>query len=334
MNTADATTLRRSYPRADWNETHISYVLLTKHWAYKIMKSVRLPFLDFSTLELRKRNCDEEVRLNRRLAPNVYRDVVAVARQGDRLLLESQEGSVLDYAVKMKRLEEQRLMSNRLAKQQVTGQHIHRLAEIVARFHAQAPAVRQPGSLSDFADTFNELGEQVNWVQEHLGETYADTVSHAIALSDQFLQKYRAVMGKRQASGLVRDVHGDLHSHNIFLYDEPIIFDCISFSAELRQIDLLNEVAFMSMDLETQGVPELSQTFYERYIQQMQQQGMKNVANEALFTYFKLYRANVRVKVSVIDAQEKEAASSEGASDASEIKPYLELMKQYFTELK
>jgi len=328
MKPAEATKLRQSYPQADWKETHISYVLLTEQWAYKIMKSVRLAFLDFSTQERRKHNCEEEIRLNRRLAPDMYRAVVPVTQQDDRILLESEEGTILDYAVKMKRLDEQCLMSHQLAKQRVTEQHIHQLAEIVARFHAQAMVVEQTNSLADFADTFNELGEQTDWVREHLEKTYANIIPQALALSDEFLAKNSAMMQERQANGLVRDVHGDLHSHNIFLYDAPIIFDCISFSTELRQIDLLNEVAFMSMDLEAQGAPGLSQTFYERYIQQMQQRGVNNVANEALFTYFKLYRANVRVKVSAIDAQEKEEKP-----DVSKIVPYLELMQQYVKEL-
>ncbi|MEQ9439991.1 MAG: hypothetical protein RIG62_13130 [Cyclobacteriaceae bacterium] len=330
MKPEEARQLKQSYPEADWHETHISYVLMTDEWAYKMMKSVKLDFLDFSTQEQRKYNCEEELRLNRRLAPDVYRAVVPVSRKDNKVVLESEEGDVLDHAVKMKRLDEQRLMSILLEKQQVTDRHIKQLAEVVAEFHDQAAVVHQQTSPSAFADNFNELAEQANWVKEHIGTDYADIIAKAVSLSDQFLQENSGLLQQRQEAGLVRDVHGDLHSHNIFLYDEPIIFDGISFNDALRQIDLLNEIAFLCMDLEARKELALSRLFYDHYMLQMHERSIEQVEHKALFTYFKLYRANVRVKVSVIDAQEKK----EETPDVSEIKPYLELMRKYISEMK
>nr|WKN37571.1 phosphotransferase [Tunicatimonas sp. TK19036] len=327
MKPDEAKLLKQGYPHAEWNETHISYVLMTEDCAYKIMKTVKLDFLDFSTLGQRKHNCEEEQRLNQRLAPDVYRAVVPVTRQGDQLKLEA-EGEVLDYAVKMKRLDEQRLMSKLLEKKQVTEQHIRQLAEVVATFHAQAPVVQQVASTTEFAANFNELAEQADWVKEQMRSDCADIISEAVSLSDQFLQQNGNLLKQRQKVGLVRDVHGDLHSHNVFLYDEPVIFDCISFNDAFRKIDLLNEVAFMCMDLEAQGATALSNLFYTQYVAQMSERGIEHVEDENLFIYFKLYRANVRVKVSIIDAQEKE-----GPPNSTAVKPYLELMKQYTEEL-
>lgn len=328
MNPKEAQKLKQSYPQAEWNETHISYVLMTDAWAYKIMKTVKLDFLDFSTLDQRKQNCEEELRLNQRLAPDMYRAVVPVSGHGDQLKLEA-EGEVLDYAVKMKRLDEGRLMSTLLEKNQVTEQHIKQIAEMVSEFHAQAPVVQQESSAAEFADNFNELAAQADWVKEHLGAEYADIISNAVSLSDNFLQENSALLKQRQKAGLVRDVHGDLHSHNIFLYDKPIIFDCISFNNAFREIDLLNEVAFVSMDLEAQGATALSDLFYERYVAQMRERGIEQVEHQELYIYFKLYRANVRLKVSVINAQEQE-----NEADTAKIKPYLELMRKYTTALQ
>ena len=308
MNDSEVSQLVRSVSGADREETHISYILLTESYAYKIKKNVRLPFLDFSSLEKRKHYCEEELRLNRRLAPEMYLDVVPIRRQEDDWQLEGSEGQLVDYAVKMQRMDVQRIMHRQLDNRRVSSEQIIKLAEKVAAFHAEAPVIIRPVKVQQQAATFNEIQEHTGWIASHLGKEYATTVERAVALSDTFLSQHTPLLNQRSEAGLVREVHGDLHTHNIFLYDEPIIFDCIEFNAAFRQLDLLNEVAFLCMDLEAHDTLEYSRLFYERYLQQMHRHGLDEVDHEALFTYFKLYRANVRVKVMVIDAQENQAS--------------------------
>lgn len=314
-------------------ETHISYVLLLDNFAYKIKKTVKLPFLDFSSLSSRKYYCEEELRLNKRLAEDMYIAVVPVKEHDRGMILEGDNGHTVDYAVKMRRLDTALEMDWLLSEKQVKKAHIDKLAQKIAAFHVKAPVIKKECSLSQFKSVFNEISEEMDFVKEHLGQAYAQIITDAIQLSDQFLEANMEFIRYRSREGLVRDVHGDLHSKNIFLYDEPVIFDCIEFNPDFRQIDLLNEIAFFCMDLEARDATHLSQHFYERYLDLMLQKGVRQAENNALFTYFKLYRANVRAKVMSISAQEN--MQSESFQDQiQEVSGYIKLLGQYADELK
>lgn len=309
--------------------THISYVLLHREFAYKIKKTTQLAFLDFSNLAARKHFCEEELRLNRRLAPEVYLDVVPIRDTGTSLsLAEEAEGEIVDYAVKMQRLDNRREMDKLLERRQVTASQLDALAATIASFHATAEVIATAPDLSGLKATFNAIDEQLNFVEEHLGASYAQVIKQAIGHSNQFLEAHIDAIKRRSRQGLVRDVHGDLHSKNIFLYDEkPIVFDCIEFDAHLRQIDLLNEVAFLCMDLETRGAAALSQYFYQRYTALTTQKNLAGVGHTLLFDYFKLYRANVRAKIAAIDA-EAHLSTAAFAEKKPELISYLDYMKQ------
>lgn len=313
-------------------ETHISYVLLTSDFAYKIKKPVRLPFLDFSSLEARKYYCEEELRLNKRLAEKMYLGIVPVSvHRGDIIL--SEAGELIDYAVKMKRMDTAREMDKMLSKQMVGEKHVVNLARKIAKFHASTPPVKKEQQLSSLMAVFNEIEEQQDIIRAYTAPAYAQAVSRAMHLSDLFLRSRIHFIQERSRRGLVRDIHGDLHSKNIFLCDDPVIFDCIEFSPDFRQIDLLNEVAFFCMDLEARHAPELSQQFYHHYLKFISQQGVKQVKDQALFVYFKLYRANVRAKVMAISAQE-DLHSEKFSHQKQEMIAYLELLQHYSRQLQ
>lgn len=319
--------------KPEYTETHISYVLLLDPYAYKIKKTVKLPFLDFSSMSNRKYYCEEELRLNKRLAEDMYIAVVPVKAHQGRLILEGDHGHTVDYAVKMKRQHKDLEMDKLLLKNQVTKGAIDKLAQKIATFHAQAPVIKKEQHVSQLRSVFNEINGQIAFIKEYLGKPYAQTITDAIQLSDQFLQSNIGLIQYRSHEGLVRDVHGDLHSKNIFLYDDPVIFDCIEFNPDFRQIDLLNEIAFFCMDLEGKGSGSLSQYFYECYSHLMFQKGVRRIEDSALFTYFKIYRANVRAKIMSIGAQENKQSES-FQDQLQEISGYIKLINQYADALK
>ena len=231
-------------------------------------------------------------------------------------------------SLKMKRMDNFREMDRMLVKREVETQHMLDLAQCIADFHGAAALVHPTFTVAGWQSLFNPLGELVDYVEQTLGRSYGDTVRRAIRVSDQFVQEHLSLMQQRSARGLVRDVHGDLHSKNIFLTDPPTVFDCIEFEEAYRQIDLLNEVTFLCMDLEVYGADALSTLFYQEYLTGMEAYGVDGVRHDALFAYFKLYRANVRAKVLLLQAKEADSP----ADLRKEAKKYLALMEGYLSD--
>ena len=268
-------------------ETHISWVLLGEY-VYKIKKPVKLTFLDFSTLEKRKFYCEEEVRLNSRLSPDVYLGVVAITENG----LEK-EGEPTEYAVKMRRLGDKGKMDRMLLRGDVTEENIREIARIVADFHGRIESVqgytpeivwKQIEDLKNYRETIDQatgLGEKVDSILESCKKS---------------IEEKRELINKRIKDGKVKDCHGDLHSRNIFINDEIRIIDCIEFSEEFRFIDVASEIAFMAMDLDAFDRQDLSKLFVDEYVKTTGDREL-----ETLLNLYKCYRANVRAKVAAID---------------------------------
>lgn len=276
-------------------ETHISWVLLAEEYVYKIKKPVKFSFLDFSTQEKRKFLCEEEVRLNRRLSPQVYLGVVPIVEKDGKIVLEG-EGKPMGYAVKMKRLPQEKRMDNLLKEGKVTAEHIEKIAEIVAGFHKKIDVVKGKGysSADVVKKQIDDLGEFRNVIEEACG--LGNKMDFILEKSDSFIEKNRQLFEKRQAEGRIKDCHGDLHSANIFITDEIVIFDCIEFSKDFRFVDVSSEIAFMAMDLDAFGREDYSKAFVEKYIELS-----GDVEALALLGLYKCYRANVRAKIAAID---------------------------------
>ena len=309
-------------------ETHISWVILTDKFVYKLKKPLMLPFLDFSTLAKRKYYCIEEVNLNRRLTNGIYLGVLPVMKEGNNLSFGKGPGKVIDYAVVMRRLQLAKQMHFMLADNKVTQKHIHMLAKKIAAFHQQVPIINNPEKPQILKSKFNDL----MIVRDFLGEQLPGTgplIDQACVKSDAFIGQEKDLIIRRVANGMMRDGHGDLHSGNIFLYKDPIIFDCIEFNEAYRQNDVLNEVAFLCMDLELHGKRSLSESFLEYYLKCFPMEYGKE--EERLFNYFKCFRANVRAKVNGLSAnQQKGSARRRYLKEAAK---YLDLMKQYLTKI-
>lgn len=293
-------------------QTHISHIFLTDCYAYKIKKPVDFGFLNFTTLEKRRFYCHEELRLNRRLSPDIYLEVVALRDDGQGGLTFFGEGAVREYAVKMRRMPAERIMARLLELGAVTEAEITQIAEKVAGFHAAAErghAIASFGSRAMIRENWNENLQQA---APYIGRTLS-TSDHRL-ISDwvtSCLECNGELLEQRVQQGFIRDCDGDLHSENICLDDQVHIFDCIEFNEKFRYSDTAADVAFLAMDLENHGRRDLAEKFVANY---------ETVSNDfslrGVLPLYLVNRAFIRGKVEsfrlddpLISAQEKEAAA-------------------------
>ena len=252
-------------------ETHISWVLLADSLAYKIKKPVRLPFLDFTTLAARRRYCDEELRLNRRLAPSLYLDVVEVRErpEGPRF---GGVGRVRDVAVRMRRFPDGALWSEKLAAGTLAPRHIDAMAQKLSDFHCAA-AVAPPGSAFGSAASHERVTRRlIDAIEAGPPEAASPGVDIDWPALRAWLSAQQQALAPlweaRRRDGRVRECHGDLHLANVLqLGDEATAFDGIEFDAELRWIDVLDDVAFLAMDLLAHGRRGLAFRFINAYLE-------------------------------------------------------------------
>lgn len=300
------------FPRhAKIEETHISWVLLAGHDAYKIKKALDLGFLDFSTLDKRRFYCEEELRLNRRLAPELYLGVVGIGGNPERPVLNGEPA--IEYAVHMRRFPRAAMMDSLLADDQITAAHIDSLAAGIARFHAALPPAAadtpfgSPETVQQAVlENFAQLGS--------LLETPADRalLEEVRAASAREFAACEPLLRQRKAAGCVRECHGDLHLGNIVLLDDaPVPFDGIEFSTTLRWIDTISEIAFTVMDLLERGSPQFAWRFLNSYLE-----NSGDYAGVGALRYYLAYRATVRAKVATIRAGQENAAQAQHELDA------------------
>lgn len=303
--------------------THISWVMLTDNYAFKIKRPVNYTFLDFSSVEKRKLFCHEEVRLNKRLAPDMYLGVIAVTSE---MAGGEKADEVIDYAVQMKRMDNGLEMDNLLAEDKISKEQIDRLAKKIVTFHRNARPVKNafdtPGLQKEVAD----IKSQKDFLTGKLGKEWEKKVNKAIDVSYNYLNSIRDRSNERVISGFRRDCHGDLNSRNIFLYEDPVIFDCIEFNKSYREIDILNDIAFLCMDLDFYEREDLAVYFYDRYLAYYPLDD--DPRSRKLFTYYKSYRANIRAKVNLLKAANTD--DNEITEEAlNKAKRYIELMDNY-----
>jgi uncharacterized protein len=279
-------------------ETHISWVLLTGDFAYKIKKPVDLGFLDFSTPELRKHFCDEELRLNRRLAPDLYLDVVAIRGTSAAPMFEG-DGPVLDHAVRMREFPQDDLLPRVLARGELTAALVEALAIEVAAFHRRVDAAPGDGPYGVPADILHYAVQnftQVRKLADFPGDAHA--LSGLESWTSSAYAALRPVLAERRRGGFIRECHGDLHLGNIALVgDRLTIFDCLEFNPELRWIDTMSEAAFLAMDLADRGHPDLSHRFVSAYVE-----ATGDYDGVAVLRFYLVYRAMVRAKVACLRA--------------------------------
>lgn len=284
-------------------ETHISYVLLTGPYAYKFKKPIDFGFLDFSTLERRKRFCEQELRLNARHAAALYLDVVTIT--GDVLKPSiNGDGPVLEYAVKMVQFDRRQELDKLIGHDQLTGPIIDQLAQRVATFHHQALPINNTLGSDWLDDVYKPVAQNFSQIKQQLqeGEIYSKRLEILEQWSDTEFAKLKPVFKERMIHGFVRECHGDLHLGNIVLINGvPVIFDCIEFSESLRCIDVINDLAFLVMDLHHYRRCDFAHRLLNAYLQQT-----GDYSGLAVLRFYMIYRAMVRAKIVCIRmAQER-----------------------------
>lgn len=280
-------------------QTHISHVFLTGDYAYKIKKSVDMGFLDFSSLELRRRYCQEELRLNRRLAPALYLEVLAVVRApggGLALAPDREPGpEVAEYCLKMAQMDTSRQMDRLLDQGQVGPEQVRAIAGVLARFYAQAAGGPEVAFFGRPEQVRLNVEENFRQTESYQEVSVAGSRWRAIRdWSLAFLREKRELFLRRVAAGRIREGHGDLHSANINLPPEgpPIVFDCIEFNQRFRCQDSAADLAFLAMDLDFHGRPDLARELVETYLAQSGDADLREILD-----FYKCYRAVVRAKI-------------------------------------
>ena len=283
--------------RVEFIQTHISSVFLTGEKVYKLKKPVNFGFLDFSTVELRKLNCEAEVELNRRLAPEVYLGVEPITRHGDRLRIGG-KGEPVDWLVVMRQLDGELLGGAVLERGELTESHIDQLVQQLVPFYEKArtgEGIDQWGTLE--AVKYN-TDENFMQTREYMGKLITrQRYEHIRDWTNEFFELHTELFERRVAEGRIRESHGDLHLDNIFFQDPPIIFDCIEFNERFRSGDVAVDLAFLAMDLDFRGRPDLAQRLVDGYVAASGDQGLLE-----LLDFYKCYRAYVRGKISCFTA--------------------------------
>lgn len=303
-------------------ETHISWVFLTDKWALKLKKPVKFDFLDFSTLELRRGACEEEVRLNRRLAGDVYVGVRALEldEEGKLYLTETPDIEVVDWVVKMHRLPAERSLDRLIEADVVTDEQIAQIANHLTEFYRQlAPvAISADAYCNRMALLIVDNREALLNSTTEVARTRIKRI-HASQLT--FMRLSTRLFESRAQSHIV-DGHGDLRPEHIYVTADPVVIDCIEFNSEIRQLDVADELAFLEMECEFLGAPAVGRQIAESVLGAID-------ANppEQLLSFYKSFRACVRAKVSVLRA--KQAGSEQASHALDEAQRYLALAEQY-----
>lgn len=312
-------------------ETHASAVFLAGDLVYKIKKPVDFGFLDFSTLERRRFFTHEEIRLNQRLTHDVYLDVVPVVEVGGRLQLFG-EGPVVEYAVKMRRLPDDRMLSALLMKGQAGEEIFAAVAERLSRFYNEAatgPGVDEWGTAPA---VWRNIRENLEQTAPYLGTIIAPFQLQLIEdVSTRFLSQESDLIADRIARGMIREGHGDLHLAHICVEGPNAadlqIFDCIEFNPRLRCGDIAVDAAFLAMDLDYHGYPELARAFINELSRQLQDPDLARLVH-----FFSIYRAHVRAKVACFRSNELAPEMPEYLVVKREAERYIDLATSYMVE--
>jgi aminoglycoside phosphotransferase family enzyme len=230
----------------------------------------------------------------------------------------------------MRKLDSRKQMNALLLKNKVTASDIHNLAQKIASFHQETEIIHNSDFL-DLQQKFNDLSAEQDYLREHLSMESSAIIGRAIGISDAFIERNKALLAARSNAGFFRDGHGDLHSRNIFLLPAPQVFDCIEFNDNFRRIDILNEVAFLCMDLDAFGRPDLSDLFLNCYNHLFP--SMRTEEDRRVFIYYKSYRSNIRAKVNSLRARDVKN-EAQRILILSEADKYLRLMEHYLNQLE
>lgn len=319
------TAYEHAAEKVELRQTHISYVFLVDDLVYKLKKPFDFGFLDYTTVEKRKHFCEEEVRLNSRMCGDAYLGVVPVVKGTDGIRLGG-VGEVLDYAVQMRRLPEERMMSHLLERDDIVPPMLESLARTIAEFHAssdQSAAIDRAGGFETVAQNWRENFEQT---ESYISRTITQPEFGDIrAFVEHVLQDDADLFVQRVRDGRVRDCHGDMRTDAVcFGEDGVCIYDCIEFNERFRYSDVAADIAFLAMDLEFRDRRDLSDELLGRYLSHTMDSTLP-----LLLPFYKAYRAYVRGKVDGFQLDQPEISEEQKAQVTRDAQRYFGLAHAY-----
>jgi hypothetical protein len=305
-------------------ETHISWVFLAGDFAYKVKKPLDFGFLDFSTLAKRHHYCREELRLNRRFSTNIYLALIQIGGSPDAPIINGDPA--LEYAVKMRRFPQGCQLDRMLAAGQLQARHLVVFADMIAALHqraatadADSPYGRPAAVIDPALENFSQLSVLVK------GTNHEPQLAKLEQWTGETCDVLQPVFRQRKADGFIRECHGDLHLANMAWLDgQPLLFDCIEFNENLRWIDVVNEIAFLAMDLDDREQTELGWIFLNRYLHET-----GDYRGVSLLNFYKTYRAMVRAKVTGLRLAQDDLDATQRQRTEHLFRSYLDLAEKY-----
>jgi aminoglycoside phosphotransferase family enzyme len=287
-------------PHIEVIETHMSWVFLTPHHAYKLKKPVRYDYLDFSTLAARKKNCEEEVRLNQRLAPGVYLKVVPLAKDAQEIVRIDGQGTIIEWLVKMRRLPAKRMLDYLLRHDAIESAEVHGVAETLAYFYREGMPIKISGA---------ECAKQY---EENAHVSYAALVNPVYGLpaalvasahdaQQAFLKNAPKLFGCRAAEGRITEGHGDLRPEHVCVESPPVIFDRLEFNRAFRIVDASDELASLAMECERLGAPQVERELFGVY-----HRITGDHPPPPLVYFYKAHRACIRARLAIWHLRDQE----------------------------
>ncbi len=331
MDLVTALLQPEAYPepttRVESLQTYISYIFLTDQHAYKIKKPVNFGYLDFTTLRKRHYYLQQELILNRRLAPDMYLAVLPVVKRRGRLHVGG-AGQIVEYALQMRRLPQHLMMDEIAARRELTDAMVARIVERLVPFYREAATggrINKFGHLAVIRFNHEENFRQIEPVVGSLlsRQVFRDMVRYV----DAFLRDRADLLAARLHGGKIRDCHGDLHMKNICLADGVYIFDCIEFNPRFRYSDVAADIAFLAMDLDFHGYEALSRFFSQSFADQAADPDLLR-----LLPFYKCYRAVVRGKINALTSEAADVPQDERDRAAALARRYFALAWQYSQE--
>jgi aminoglycoside phosphotransferase family enzyme/predicted kinase len=305
-------------------ETHISWVLLTGDFAYKVKKPMNFGFLDFTTLEARKHFCGEELRLNQRLTDDLYLEVLPVTGSAEAPQLGG-DGPAIEYVLKMRQFPQSGMLSTLQANGELTTAHVDQMASQIARFHLDAPKVpaeHEAGTPDSVMAPVRQNFEQIlPFLSDKADLQQLDALQ---AWAESSFERLKPLLAQRKADGFIRECHGDIHLGNATVIDgNVVIFDCIEFNEPFRFTDVYADSAFLAMDLEDRGLKCLARRFISQYLELTgDYQGLE------LLNFYKAYRALVRAKVALF-SMPADSTPVQRATSLRQYRNYANLAESY-----
>jgi aminoglycoside phosphotransferase family enzyme/predicted kinase len=305
-------------------QTQMSCVFLTDEYAYKIKKPVNLGYVDYTTLEKRRYFCQREIELNRRLCPAAYLGVETVTFDGAKFAFNG-EGKAVEYAVRMRRLPDDKLLDHLLRSNAVTTEMMDSLARRVADFHRTAETNSEIAAFGKVATVTQNTEENFSQTEKYIGTSITPTQFNRITdYTRGFIRDDSGIFESRVKEGRTRDCHGDLHAQHICFCHGLCIFDCIEFNERFRYCDVASEAAFLAMDLDRYGRADLGRRFITEYISQSGDADIPKLLN-----FYKCYRAYVRGKVASFKLDDPLVSEDDKRESAELAQGYFDLASSY-----